>query len=60
MKKSYHKSNFLKEVSKKFDLNTKIIQKDVFLEKKFSNRCNSCSCIQTITNNFRTSEFKFY
>ena len=32
--KSIHKSNFLKEVSKKFDLNTKIIQKDVFLEKK--------------------------
>ena len=31
--KSYHKSNFLKEVSKKFDLNTKIIQKDVFREK---------------------------
>ena len=31
--KSYHKSNFLREVSKKFDLNTKIIQKDVFLEK---------------------------
>ena len=31
--KSYHKSNFLKEVSKKFDLNTKIIQKDIFLEK---------------------------
>ena len=31
--KSFHKSNFLKEVSKKFDLNTKIIQKDVFLEK---------------------------
>ena len=31
--KSYHKSNFLREVSKKFDLNTKIIQKDIFLEK---------------------------
>jgi 16S rRNA (guanine527-N7)-methyltransferase len=31
--KSYHKSNFLKVVSKKFDLNTKIIQKDIFLEK---------------------------
>ena len=31
--KSYHKSNFLKEVSKKFDLSTKIIQKDIFLEK---------------------------
>ena len=34
--KSYHKSNFLKEVSKKFDLNTKIIQKDVFLEKNLA------------------------
>jgi len=31
--KSYHKSNFLREVSKKFNLNTKIIQKDIFLEK---------------------------
>ena len=30
--KSYHKSNFLREVSKKFNLNTKIIQKDIFLE----------------------------
>ena len=31
--KSYHKSNFLKEVSKKFDLNTKILQKNIFEEK---------------------------
>ena len=31
--KSIHKSNFLKEVSKKFDLNTKIFQKDIFEEK---------------------------
>jgi len=31
--KSYHKSNFLKEVSKKFDLNTKIFQKNIFEEK---------------------------
>jgi 16S rRNA (guanine527-N7)-methyltransferase len=31
--KSFHKSNFLKEASKKFDLNTKIIQKDIFKEK---------------------------
>tara|TARA_B100000674_G_scaffold424917_1_gene378319 strand:+ start:35 stop:682 length:648 start_codon:yes stop_codon:yes gene_type:complete len=28
--KSYHKSIFLKEVSKKFNLNTEIIQKDIF------------------------------
>ena len=31
--KSYHKSNFLKEVSRKFDLNTKIFQKNIFEEK---------------------------
>ena len=28
--KSYHKSHFLKEVSKKLNLNTEIIQKDIF------------------------------
>ena len=28
--KSYHKSVFLKEVSKKLELNTEIIQKDIF------------------------------
>ena len=31
--KSFHKSNFLKEVSKKFELNTKIFQKNIFDEK---------------------------
>ena len=31
--KSYHKSNFLKEVSKKFNLKTEIFQKDIFKEK---------------------------
>ena len=31
--KSFHKSNFLREVSKKFDLNTKIFQKNIFEEK---------------------------
>ncbi len=31
--KSYHKSNFLKEVSRKFSLNTKIYQKNIFEEK---------------------------
>ena len=28
--KSYHKSNFLKEVSEKLNLNTKVFQKDIF------------------------------
>ena len=31
--KSYHKSNFLRDVSKKFKLNTKIYQKNIFEEK---------------------------
>ncbi len=31
--KSHHKSNFLKEISKKFKLNTEIIQKNIFEEK---------------------------
>ena len=31
--KSYHKSNFLKEVSKKFKLNTEINQKNIFNQK---------------------------
>ena len=31
--KSYHKSNFLKEISKKFNLNTKINQKNIFDQK---------------------------
>jgi len=31
--KSYHKSNFLKEISKKFKLNTKINQKNIFEQK---------------------------
>ena len=34
--KSYHKSIFLKEVSKKFDLNTKIFQKNIFEEKNLN------------------------
>ncbi len=31
--KSFHKSNFLKEVSNKFDLNVEVLQKDIFEEK---------------------------
>ena len=31
--KSFHKSNFLKEVSSKFDLNVEVLQKDIFKEK---------------------------
>ena len=31
--KSFHKSIFLKEVSKKFNLNTKIFQKNIFEER---------------------------
>tara|TARA_B100000401_G_scaffold434418_1_gene374527 strand:- start:117 stop:752 length:636 start_codon:yes stop_codon:yes gene_type:complete len=31
--KSYHKSNFLKEVSNKFNLNVEVLQKDIFEQK---------------------------
>ena len=34
--KSFHKSNFLKEVSNKFNLNVEVLQKDIFQEKKLS------------------------
>ena len=34
--KSYHKSNFLKEISKKLKLNTEINQKNIFDEKDLS------------------------
>ena len=34
--KSFHKSNFLREVSKKFNLNTKIFQKNIFEEKNLN------------------------
>ena len=34
--KSFHKSNFLKEVSNKFNLNVEVFQKDIFQEKNLS------------------------
>ena len=34
--KSFHKSNFLKEMSKKFKLNTEVHQKNIFYEKKLN------------------------
>ena len=34
--KSFHKSNFLKEVTNKFNLNVEVLQKDIFEEKNLS------------------------
>ena len=34
--KSFHKSNFLKEVTNKFNLNVEVLQKDIFNEKNLS------------------------
>ena len=34
--KSYHKSNFLKDVADKFNLNVEVLQKDIFNEKNLS------------------------
>ena len=34
--KSFHKSNFLKEVSNKFNLNVEVLHRDIFKEKNLS------------------------
>ena len=43
--KSHHKSHFLREVSEKLNLNTKIFQKNIFEIKKFRNRNNNVESI---------------
>ena len=57
--KSFHKSNFLKEVSNKFNLNVEVLQKDIFEEKKFKFRYNCSKSIQTSSSNFRPRTQQF-
>ena len=40
--KSYHKSNFIKDVSKKFNLNTEINQKNIFEQKDLQTDIMQC------------------
>ncbi len=39
--KSYHKSIFLEDVSRKLELNTKIFRENIFDLKKYGNRNNN-------------------
>ena len=59
--KSFHKSNFLKEVTKKFNLNVEVLQKDVFNEKTYD-RIYYCESLQTSTIilNLIHNNFKFF
>ena len=48
--KSYHKSNFLKEISKKFKLNTEIKQKNIFEQKNLQTDIINSKSVQTFAN----------
>ena len=52
--KSYHKSNFLKEVTSKFNLNVEVLQKDIFEEKNLKLRYYCGKSIQTTANHFKS------
>tara|TARA_Y100000590_G_C15730937_1_gene1016992 strand:- start:3373 stop:3975 length:603 start_codon:yes stop_codon:yes gene_type:complete len=59
--KSFHKSNFLKEVTNKFDLNVEVLQKDVFAEKNINSDIIVARAfkplpiiLNLIQNNFKT------
>jgi 16S rRNA (guanine527-N7)-methyltransferase len=59
--KSYHKSNFLKEVSKKLNLNTEIEQKNIFQDQKLESGTIMCRAfkplpvvLELVSKNFST------
>ena len=43
--KSFHKSNFLKQMNEKFKLNAQVYQKNIFNEKKYTNGHNNFKSI---------------
>ena len=62
--KSYHKSNFLKEMSKKFKLEAKIYQKNIFEEKNLVTDVIICRAFKPLpvifeiaTNNFKNFKY---
>ena len=46
--KSYHKSNFLEEVSIKLNLNTQVIQKDIFQDQKIESGTIMCRAFKPL------------
>ncbi len=62
--KSYHKSNFLKEMAKKFKLEAKIYQKNIFEEKNLITDVIICRAFKPLpvifeiaTNNFKNFKY---
>jgi 16S rRNA (guanine527-N7)-methyltransferase len=62
--KSYHKSNFLKEMAKKFKLEAKVIQKNIFEEKNLVTDVIICRAFKPLpvifeiaTNNFKNFKY---
>ena len=53
--KSHHKSTFLREVSRELNLNTEVIQKDIFKLNKLESGIYYGKSIQTVTSSFRVS-----
>ena len=53
--KSYHKSRFLKEVSEKLNLNTKIFQKNIFEIKNLETGTSNVKSFQANASGFRFS-----
>ncbi len=62
--KSYHKSNFLKEMSKKYKLEAKVYQKNIFEEKNLVTDVIICRAFKPLpvifeiaTNNFKNFKY---
>ena len=57
--KSYHKSNFLKKISKKFKLNTEINQKNIFEEKNLNTDVIVCRAFKPLPVIFEIAKKNF-
>ena len=57
--KSYHKSNFLKKMSKKFKLNTEIKQKNIFEEKNLNTDVIVCRAFKPLPVIFEIAKKNF-
>mgnify|MGYP001171605307 CR=1 FL=1 len=57
--KSFHKSNFIKEMSKKFNLNTEVYQKNIFEEKNLSTDVIICRAFKPLPIIFEIAQKNF-
>ena len=57
--KSYHKSIFLKEMTKKFNLNSEIHKKDIFKEKNLITDVIICRAFKPLPTIFQIAQTNF-